>query len=166
MHNNRRIAGVIAEEDDISAQTAAGIIAAKLCGQGTSFLVNNKGECIIAAAHEGVFISNEDRIAKFNRMHPDVILNTISPYHKAAKEEIIAKLEITSPLMTQADVDDIIFKLSGNTELLQIKPINTQKAALLYSRLQDDRAENRHFTSVVKKLVTEFTPFGLEFNYE
>ena len=166
MYHIRRIAGVVAEEGDISAQTAAGIIAAKLCGKGTSFVANDKGECVIAAAEDGIFISNEDRIDKFNRMHPDVILNTITPYHKATNEEIIAKLEIMSPLMTQEDVDSIIFKLSGNTELLQIKPINAQKAALLYSRLQDDKDENRHFTSVVKKLVTEFSSFGIEFNSE
>lgn len=166
MHHIRRIAGVIAEENDISAQTAAGIIAAKLCGAGTSYLTDSKGNCSIAAAEDGIFISNEERLAKFNRLHPEVFLNTIAPYRKVSKTEILARLEIAAPLMSQQDVDEIIFKLSGNNELLNVRSFENRKAALLYVRLQDDRDENRHFTSVVKKLVTDFSGFGFDFQSE
>lgn len=163
LHGIRTIMAAVMEDSDISCQTAMGIIAAKLCGENTAYVVDEEGVCQIVAVSDGVFINSEDRDAKFNRLHPDVILNTIQPYAQVKKDEVIASLEITSPLMVQDEVDDIIFRLSGNVPLLQVAEPHPRKTALIYTRLEENRPSARHFTGAVKKLLKTFVPLGFDF---
>ena len=166
MFGIRRVFGALMEDDDIDSRTALGIIAAKLCGDNTAYVVGDDGLCQIVAAKDGVFISDEDRISKFNRLHQEIVLNTVLPYHPATKGEIIARLQMSTPIMPQGEVDDIIFKLSGNVSLLQIAEIHPFKTAFIYTKALDDKAETVHFTSVVKKLVNSFAPYQLDFSGE
>ena len=53
MHDIRRISGVIMEDGDLSAATALGIIAAKLCGENTAYTIDDNGNCNIIAAADG-----------------------------------------------------------------------------------------------------------------
>lgn len=165
MHGIRRIMGALMDDSDISYQTALGIIAAKVCGENTAYAVDS-GICRIISTVDGVFINNEDRIAKFNRLHPAVIINTVEPYSLVKSGEVIAGLEITLPVMSQDSVDEIIFKLSGNVELLKISEFIPLKTALLYAKQQDVSAETKHFTAVVKRLVKDFSPLQLDFANE
>lgn len=165
MHGIRRIMGAVMDDDDISYQTALGIIAAKVCGENTAYVINGS-ICQIISTVDGVFINNEDRIAKFNRLHSAVIINTIEPYALVKSGEVVAGLEITLPVISQESIDEIIFKLSGNTELLKIAEFAPLKTALVYAKQQDVSAETKHFTSVVKRLVKDFAPLQLDFANE
>lgn len=166
MFGIQRVFGAIMEDSDLDAHTALGIVAAKLCGTNTAYSITEDNICNIIANTDGIFISTEDRLAKFNHLHPELVLNAVAPYHPATKGEIIAKLEMTMPIISQAELDEIIFRLSGNTALLQIAPIKPFKTAFIYTKLLDDRDENAHFTSVVKTLVEKFAPYHLDFSGE
>lgn len=160
------IFGALMEDDDISFQTALGIIAAKLCGEGTAYHIGTDGICKIIAAIPGVFINSEDRVAKFNRLSSKVLINTIEPYQQVEENEVIAELEMTVPVIAQTEVDELVFKLSGNVELLRVAALEPYKATLVYSKFYNDKAETKHFTNVVKKLVKEFAPLNLQFTQE
>lgn len=166
MHGIRRIFGAFMEEGDISAAPALGIVAAKLCGEGTAYGVGEDGICRIVAVEDGIFINNEYRDGKFNRLHPHLFLNTVAPYSLIKEGEVIASLELTVPVISQNEIDEVIFKLSGNTELLSVSPLKPLKAGLVYARLQDNAAETRHFTAVVKKLVRDFAALQIDFSNE
>ncbi len=163
MHDINSIFGVMMEDGDISYQTALGIISAKLCGANTAYALDEKGICQIISTVDGIFVNSEDRVAKFNRLNPHVVLNTIEPYGVVKEGEVIARLEVTLPALPQDEVDEIIFKLSGNSELLSVAPQKAQNICLLYAKQQDISAETKHFTAVVKRLVKEFK--GLQFNF-
>lgn len=166
MHGLRRITGIMPEESDISSRTALGIIAAKICGEGMAYTVDASGLCHIAAAADGVFINNQARTSKFNRLHSNLILNTAEPYTTLKKGQVAAELELTVPFCAQNEIDDVIFKLSGNTALLSLKEYRPQKAALVYAKLLDDEAENRNFTAAVTRLVQNFAPLNVDFAHE
>lgn len=161
-----KIFGAEMGEDDISNETALGIIAAKLCGENTAYTVGADGICKIIASREGVFVCADDRVAKFNRLSRNLVLNTIEPYALANSGEVIAELELTLPVIEQAIVDNLIFSLSGNTELLSVAVQKPKKTALVYSKFYDDVPETKHFMDVVKKLVKDFSRLELDFQNE
>lgn len=161
-----KIFGAQIEDNDITNSNALGIICAKLCGKHTAYHIGSNGLAKIIANRDGFLKCSEDRIAKFNRISHNVVLNTIEPYSFVQEGEIIANLEITEPLLEQEQVDDIIFKLSGNVELISVARAQSVKTALIYTKFYNDAVENRHFTSVVKKLVQNFSSLGLSFDNE
>lgn len=158
--------GAVMEESDITLEGALGIVAAKLCGKNTAYAVSAGGICKITASEEGIFLCSDDRLAKFNRQSHNLILNTVEPYSFVNAGEVIAELELTTPLAEQEAVDNILFSLSGNIELLQIAVQEPKKTALIYTFFYDDDQETAHFTSVVKKLVGNYAPLQLDYANE
>ena len=68
MHDIKTVFGAKTEDDDLSAATALGMIAARLCGSGVSYMIDNN-ICKIVAAENGVFYTITDRVQKFNRFN-------------------------------------------------------------------------------------------------
>ncbi len=166
MHGIDRLSGIFTDENDLDYQTILGIVAAKLCGNNTAYTIDESGICQIVSVIDGFFSCNEKRLDKFNRLNDCLTLNIAEPFRKVNNGEIIACLECCVPAMMQNDVDDILFKLSGNTEMLSIAPLKQKKAALIYTKTLDNKTETKHFTNVVKKLVKEFSPLDVEFGRE
>lgn len=154
------------QEGDISFETALGEVAAKLCGKNTSYSVGEDGICRIAASLSGVFMVKEERVAKFNRHGSFFILNTIQPYKIVETDTIIAELELNLPIISQTMVDEILYSLSGNTDMLSVHDISSKKVGLMYTRQTGDRSETRHFTNIVKRLVKDFPNMDLTFEHE
>lgn len=154
------------EEGDVNYKIALHQTAAHICGKGLGYLTEGDGVCRIAATTDGVFVADESRLDKFNGFNEHFILNTIAPHSSVKAGDIIAALEITPPLVTEAEVNDMIFRLSGNDSLLTLSPIDEKKALLVYPHLLNDEDENRHFTAVVMKLVTNLEGLGLNFKQE
>lgn len=88
------------------------------------------------------------------------------PYVYVAAGEVIALLELTTPLAEQAAVDNILFSLSGNVDLLQVSEQKLRKTALIYTNFYNDAAETAHFTGVVRKLVEKFPDLQLDYHAE
>lgn len=154
------------ENGDITFEAALGEVAAKLCGKNTAYSVGEDGICRIAAGTNGVFMVNEERIAKFNRHGSFFILNTIQPYKIVEADTIIAELELNLPIIPQNMVDEILYSLSGNTDMLSVHDISAKKVGLMYTRLTNDKSETRHFTNIVKRLVKDFPNMDLTFEHE
>ena len=158
--------GALMDENDLTLEAALGIVAAKLCGKNTAYAVGHDGICKITASVDGVFLCADDRVAKFNRQSHNLILNTVPPYIYVAAGEVIALLELTTPLAEQAAVDNILFSLSGNVDLLQVSEQKPRKTALIYTNFYNDAAETAHFTGVVRKLVENFPDLQLDYHAE
>ena len=154
------------DENDLTLEAALGVVAAKLCGKNTAYAVSGDGICKITASVDGVFLCADDRVAKFNRQSHNLILNTVPPYGYVAAGEVIALLELTTPLAEQAAVDNILFSLSGNVDLLQVAEQSPRKTALIYTNFYNDAAETAHFTGVVRKLVENFPDLQLDYHAE
>ena len=154
------------EEGDIPFEAALGEVAAKLCGKNTAYSVGEDGICRIAASANGVFMLNEERVAKFNRHGSFFILNTIQPYKIIEADTIIAELELNLPIIPQNMVDEVLYSLSGNTDMLSVHDISSKKVGLMYTRLTGDKSETRHFTNIVKRLVKDFPNMDLKFEHE
>lgn len=160
------IFGVLFEDGDVDFKVAQQQIAAQICGSGLGFANDADGICRIVAGYDGVFVADDIRLDKFNGFNDKVVLNVIKPYTAVKSGEVVAELEVVAPLIEEKDVDDIIFRLSGNENLLSVSKIKEKKAVLLYPHLLNDEAENKHFTSVVMKLVTNLADVGLVFERE
>ncbi len=161
-----KVFGAEMGENDISNETALGIIAAKICGDNTAYSIGKNGICKIIAIKDGVLVCADDRVAKFNRLSHNLILNTIEPYALVKSGEIIAELELTLPVIEQTMVDEIIFNLSGNVELISVAVQKKKKTALVYTKLYNDAVETTHFTDVVTKLVKDFSELQFDFQNE
>lgn len=162
----KKIFGAEMSENDLDGATALGVLSAKLCGANTAYAVTPEGTSQIIAQTDGVFLAADDRISKFNRLSPDIILNTIPPYSEVKAGEIIAELELTVPVITSARVDEVVFSLSGNIAMLQVAEPQERKATLLYTKFYNDKLETAHFTGVVTKLVKDFKNLKLNFAVE
>lgn len=162
----KKVFGAFMEDTDISFQTALGIIGAKLCGANTAYSVGDDGICRIISAIDGVFMVNDDRISKFNRLNHTIILNTVDPYLFVKENDVIAEIELTLPIIEQEKVDEIVFRLSGNVDMLSVHDVSNKKAGLIYSRFFNNNDETKHFTNVVKRLVKDFPQMNMDFVHE
>lgn len=158
--------GAVFEEGDVDFKIAQQQIAAQVCGSGLGYLNGEDGICRIAAVHDGIFMADDIRLDKFNTFDEDVVLNTIRPHTAVKAGDVVAELEVVPPLLKEDAVNEMIFRLSGNSSLLKIAGDEEKTAVLLYPHLLNDEAENRHFTSVVMKLVTNLGDTGLIFKQE
>ncbi len=166
MFDIRFIFGAVFEDGDVDFKVAANQIAAQICGAGLGYVTEKDGICRIVAAKEGVFLADENRLDKFNSFNEHFILNTIAPHSLVKAGDIIAELEVTPPLVEEAEVNDMIFRLSGNENLLQLADIKAKSAILVYPHLLNDEDENTKFTAAVMKLITNLNGLGIEFKQE
>ena len=161
-----RIFGAEMEAGDITAPTALGMIGARLCGEGTAYVVSGENLCRITAARDGIFVASSDRLAKFNRLGDVFRLNSLEPYSFVKEGEIIAELETTFALIDGGLADEILFSLSGNIEMFAVSKSISRKTALIYGNFYNNAAETRHFTAAVKALVKNFGGLNLDFVHE
>ena len=163
----KKITGIAAEPGDIVAASALGMIAPQICGKNLVYTILPDADCCkIVANSDGIFIGNEDRILKFNRQNPHIILNTVAMYKNVKKGEVIGCLKLRCPMMEQSEIEEIIFKLSGNEELLKIEADNVTQAAIVYTRFYNNESENKHFLHIVKRLLKNFSKLNLNFAEE
>ena len=162
----RTLFGAWAEDGDINFNTALGVAAAKICGQNLGFRVDERGFCEVAASADGLFEAYSDRLEKFNRFSEYFILNTIAPFHLVKKGDIIARLEILTPLIPQDALDDLVVSLSGNTTLLNVSELKAQRAVMLYSHFYMDENENVHLSEISEKLTDTYSSFNIDFSIE
>lgn len=151
---------------DLSAENALSNLAPRIAGKNVVYTAPERNLCKMAADRDGIFICQEKRIAKFNRMSSRVILNTIPPYQNVRKGDLIATLTVCPPALEEERLEEIDFKLSGNEPLLSIEETKSEQAAVIYTKFYNDEAENRHFAAAVRKMVANYTPLGLEFTTE
>ncbi len=166
LNSIRRVYGAKVEDFDLDKKTSLGMVAAKICGKNTSYVLDDENIINIVAADDGILICSNERLQKFNHLYPDLVLNVITPYQPIKKGDVIAKLELNSPLISQNTIDEILFKLSGNISLLQISPLETMKVGLIYGNLLNNETETEHFTANVKTLLTSFADYQLDFSKE
>ena len=93
-------------------------------------------------------------------------MNTIKPYTVVKKDEVVAILEVLPPFIKEEELDDIIFRLSGNFSLLSVNEVKEKKSVFIYPHLLNTNDENMYFTSVVMKVITDFSDIGLSYNSE
>lgn len=165
-HEITGIYGAVAEDGDIDFKTAQNQISAQISGKGLGYTTQNDGICKILATCDGLFMADEQRINKFNQFNENIILNTIKPYTLVKKDDVVAVLDVVPPFISDAEVDDIIFRLSGNFNLLSVCDTNEKKTAFIYPHILNNNDENVYFTSVVMKLLTTFDNMELKHNTE
>lgn len=151
------------EDGDLEQKTAQEIVAAKVCGKDTAYYVGEDGVVKIIANFDGFFVADENRICKFNCLNKNVILNTIPLYSHVKQGEIIAKIEFGLPLFSSEEIDEIVFSLSGNVDLLSVAKPESKRAGVIFTEFYKDKEEKSQFSKSVSKLVTELA--GLEINF-
>jgi len=156
----------LAETGDIDFDTALGIAAAKITGQNLGFRIDERGFCEIAATADGLFETTGDRLTKFNRFSPYFILNTVAPFQLVKSGDILARLEILTPIIPQTAVDELVFSLSGNDSLLNVRDLKEQNAALLYTRFYNNDEETEQLGEMFAKLSDTYAPLKVGFTAE
>ena len=165
-HNITGIYGAVDEDNDIDFKTAQNQISAQISGKGLGYTTQSDGICQILATHEGLFMADEQRVNKFNKLNENIILNTIKPYTLVKKDDVVAVLDVVPPFISEEEVDDIIFRISGNFSLLSVCDISEKNTAFVYPKILNDNNENMYFTSVVMKLLTTFDNMKLKHSKE
>ncbi len=162
----KKITAGVMGVSDLSAENALSNLAPRICGKNVVYTTPESNLCKIAAGEDGIFICQENRIRKFNRMSSRIALNVIAPYQNVQKGDVIALLKVFPPAVEEDLLEEIDFKLSGNDPLLSLEDAKKEQAALIYTRFYDDKEEEKHFSAVVRKMVKNYTPLGLEFTAE
>ena len=156
--------GAKAETGDIDFDTALGVIGAKISGKNLGFRIDERGFCEIAATADGLFEAYSDRLSKFSRFTDYFILNTIQPFQLVKKGDIVARLEILLPIIPQETIDELVFYLSGNDNLLCLQELKEQNAAILYTHFYNDDNENDRLSETADKLIETYQPLQINFS--
>jgi len=165
MYDLHFIYGAEYQDGDVEYKTAYGQIAALLCGHDLGYVT--EGEyCLITATAEGILFYDYSRINKFNSFNSNIILNVLKPFTFVKPGEVIAKLEILPPLLSQKEIDDILFRLSGNSAMLSLVDNHQYRAVCLYPYLLGDDVERKHFTSQTIRLLKDLSDLNLQFSNE
>lgn len=154
------------QKGDIGFSLALEIIGTKLSGHGLSYILDENGCLKFAAAADGIFTAAEERIARFNRMSDEFILNTISPYSLVRRGDVVARLEVLPPILAEEKVEALRVNLSGNLPMLSVSPLRRCRTALIYTRFYNTTEEEKYFSAQVKKLVRTFASLNLDFSGE
>lgn len=154
------------EDGDMEMKTAQDIIANKICGKDTAYVVNEDGIVKIIASKDGYLVSDENRVIKFNKQNQDIILNTIPLYSYVKTGEVVAKLEFNVPIYNADKVEDIIFSLSGNVDLLSIVQVEKKKIGVIYSEFYKDKQEKKFFTQTISKITNVLENMKVDFAKE
>ena len=91
---------------DLSAENALSNLAPRIAGKNVVYVTPERNLCKIAADRDGIFICQENRLLKFNRMSSKVVLNTIAPYQNVRKGEVIAVLSVCPPALEEELLDE------------------------------------------------------------
>lgn len=161
----KSIYGAEYEDGDVEFQTALTQIAACICSSALGYFIED-GVLNIASTQDGVFVVDENRLNKFNSFNENIILNTIASYLPVKEGDIVAKMEILPPLISQNEIDEFIFKLSGNTALLNVVENKKHTAGVIYAHLLDNSDNQEHFTSAYMRLVTALADYSIDFKRE
>lgn len=159
------IYGAEYQDGDIEYKTAYTQIAAAICGQGLGYVIEDE-VCLIIAMNDGVVVEDKSRVDKFNSFDSNIMINAVAPFSVIKKGEIVAKLEILPPLLSQQELDDILFRLAGNFALLSMVDNRKYKAVFIYPHIVGDETERQHATAVTKRLLKGVSDLNLEFNRE
>ncbi len=159
----KKITGIKIEATDVPVATALGAIVPHLCGASISYTTPQNNISKIVANEDGIFICSDERIFKFNRISTNMILNVITPYKNVKKGDVIAVIEIFSPIVEQQLIEKVVYSLSGNAPLLMIEKQYKEKAAIIYSRIYNDEEETKHFTNIISKMIKSFEGLEIEF---
>lgn len=159
------IYGAEYQDSDVEYKTAYTQIASHICGKGLGYIVEDE-YCLLTALEDGVFSADKRRIDKFNSFNDNVIINTIKPFSVVKKGDIVARLDILPPLLSEKELEDILFRLSGNSALLFVTENKTYKAVFIYSHLENDNKEREHFTAVTMRLLSDLADLRLNFSRE
>ena len=159
------IYGAEYQDGDIEYKTAYTQIASHICGNGLGYII--KGEdCLITALDDGIFAIDKHRIDKFNGFNPNVVVNTIAPFSAVKKGNIVARLDVLPPLLSEKELEDILFRLSGNSALLTLVENKKHQAVFIYSHLENDAKERAHYTDITMHLLGDLAELQLDFNRE
>ncbi len=165
MYNLHFIYGAEYQDGDVEYKTAYGQIASLLCGHGLGYVVDGE-YCLVTATSEGILFYDQSRINKFNSFDSNIILNVLKPFAPVKSGDVVAKLEILPPLLSQKEIDDLLFRLSGNSAMLSLVDNHQYRAVCLYPYLLGDEAERQHFTSQTIRLLKDLTDLNLQFSNE
>ena len=154
------------EEGDVISATALEIIAVRLCGENTAYCIGDDGLCKIIATQDGILMRESERVAKFNHIQNELILNTIPAWYPVKKGEIIAEVELLTPALSQTAIDNVVLHLSGNVPMLSIQHDYPKKTAFIYASLQNNMEQTEHFTAQVTELIRTLEPLNLSFEGE
>lgn len=160
------VSGVFADENDLDFETALQVITAKICGKNLGFQISEYGFSELAAIQDGFLECPPERISKFNKFSPYFILNTITPYQKVEKGEIVARLEILTPIISRQLIDELVYNLSGNTALLNVVRPQKQNAVLLHTHFYHNDDETFHVEEIRQTVENICRPLGVEINQD
>lgn len=152
-----------AEDGDIDLNTVQGLIANKICGKNTSYVISSSGVVKIISMIDGLYKFDEQRLKCFNALDRNILLNTSKGYRKVKKGEVVAKFEFELPFYKEEKIEDIIFKLSGNVEIISIEEVSLKRAALIYVEFYKNKSEKKYFSDVAAKLMSSTLDYDLDF---
>lgn len=158
----KRICVAIAEEGDVDIKEAREIIATQLCGKDTAFTIGEDGIISVSAMTEGYFISDTNRVIKFNRNNKNIFLNIIKPYTKVERGDVIARIELITPLYNGEEVGKLVLSLAGNVDLLSVLKPKKIRAGIIYSKFYNDKEERQHFADIIAKLSSKLKDIEFE----
>ncbi len=160
------VSGIFADENDLDFETALQVITAKICGKNLGFQINEYGFSELAAVQDGFLDCSPERVSKFNKFSPHFILNTIAPYQKVEKGEIVARLEILTPVISRQSVEELVYNLSGNTSLLNVVRPQKQNAVLLQTHFYHNDDETFHMENTRQGLENICQPLGVKISQD
>lgn len=132
------VSGARPGPDDITENPAAAHVAALLAGAHTAPRPATGGRCNLHATADGILHLDSERVVRVNLLGEAIAIGTLPPWSQARKGQVIATVKIIPAAVPRQILDACASILA--TPAVQLAPLQPHRAALIISRLPEQRS--------------------------
>jgi len=126
---------------DVDENTAAGLVAAALCGPRIATRAPHAGRGNLYATERGLLTVDADIINRINRIDPAITVATLPPLSAARSGAVVATVKVI-PLAVDRAVVDACVAAAARGRALDLLPFAPQRAALIVTEQATDTPRN------------------------
>jgi molybdenum cofactor cytidylyltransferase len=129
------VTGVRLEADDVGENSAAGLLAAALSGEGTVTNAAITGRCNLFAATHGLVVIDRERLDRLNLVDEAVTVATIQPFELVAPRQLLATVKIIPFGVDRRIVEACTATAAKGGPLISVRPFQPHRVALILTTL-------------------------------
>lgn len=116
----KTVVGTFFSSDDLRPDIVCDILLKDIVGDHLRYTLPKNGCSEIYADADGVFISQPERLLRFNSHDESLILSSLLPFTPVYKNQLIASLRLLGPAFNADMINDAVAKIMGQGSLLRI----------------------------------------------
>ncbi len=131
--NIRHVFAAVLEQDDVSEDEAAHMLATRLCGANIDVQQPFTGRSNLYAAKRGIIVVDVARVTGLNRIHESITLATLGAHSLVGPRQMVATVKII-PFAVKREILDQALAAVGTEPVITLAPLTPHAVGLVISK--------------------------------